>query len=151
MVDRFWHLDCFYKVILSWAYAMSMTTILIIDDDRLIRWSLSSVLARAGYRVHEVATGKQGLAAVESGTADLVLLDIGLPDMDGFAVLEAIRWSHPDLPVLTMTADTSAETARKALRLGAYGHLDKPCDSAVLQAAVAKALGSTMPPPQSKA
>ena len=121
---------------------MSPTAILIIDDDKLIRWSLSTVLGRAGYRVHEAATGQEGLAAVESGVPDLVLLDIMLPDMDGFAVLETIRQAHPKLPVLTMTADATPERARQALRLGARAHLEKPCDSAVLQAEVSKALRS---------
>jgi len=127
---------------------MSAATILIIDDDKLIRWSLSTLLGRAGYRIREAATGKEGLAAVESGTPDLVLLDIMLPDMDGFAVLEAIRYAHPDLPVLTMTADATAETARQALRFGVHGHLEKPCDSAVLLAAVSEALQSITPPGQ---
>jgi DNA-binding NtrC family response regulator len=125
---------------------MSAATILIIDDDKLIRWSLSTVLGRVGYQVHEAATAKEGLAAVEGSTPDLVLLDIMLPDMDGFAVLESIRRTHPELPVLTMTADATPETARQALRLGARGHLEKPCDSAVLQDAVSEALRFTTLP-----
>ncbi len=125
---------------------MPAPTILIIDDDKLIRWSLSTLLGRAGYRIREAATGKEGLAAVESSTPDLVLLDIMLPDMDGFAVLGAIRQAHPQLPVVTMTADATPETARQALRLGARGHLEKPCDSAVLLAAVSEALQSITPP-----
>jgi len=128
---------------------MSSAAILIIDDDKLIRWSLSTVLGRAGYRVREAATGKEGLAAAECGAPDVVLLDITLPDMDGFAVLAAIHRAHPDLPVLMMTADPTAETAREALRLGARGHLDKPCEPAALLAAVSEALQSTAPPRQS--
>lgn len=124
---------------------MSSATILIIDDDKLIRWSMSAVLGRAGYRVQETATGKEGLAAVESGEPDLVLLDVELPDMDGFAVLQAIRQAHPDLPVLMMTADATTETARQAIRLGARGHLDKPCESVMLLAAVSEALQSSAP------
>ena len=127
---------------------MPATTVLIIDDDKLIRWSLSTMLGRAGYRIHEAATGKEGSAAVESGTADLVLLDIMLPDMDGFALLEVIRHAHPELPVLTMTADSTPETVRQALRRGARGHLEKPCDPAALLAAVSEALQSITPPGQ---
>lgn len=127
---------------------MPSATILIIDDDKLIRWSLSAVLVRAGYRVHEAATGKDGLAAAQSRTPDLVLLDIMLPDMDGFTVLTAIHQARPGLPVLMMTADATTETARQALRLGARGHLDKPCDPAVLLAAVSEALQSATPPGQ---
>lgn len=127
---------------------MPVPTILIIDDDKLIRWSLSTVLGRAGYRICEAATGKEGLAAVESGTPDLILLDIMLPDLDGFALLEAIRHAHPELPVLTMTADATPETARQALRLGASAHLEKPCDSVALLTAVSEALQSITPPGQ---
>lgn len=127
---------------------MPAATILVIDDDKLIRWSVSTVLGRAGYRVKAAATGEEGLAAVQNRTPDLVLLDITLPDMDGFRVLGAIRQSHPEIPVLTMTADATAETAREALRLGARGHLDKPFDPPSLKAAVSQALGSVTQPKQ---
>ena len=127
---------------------MPAANILVIDDDRLTRWSVSTLLGRAGYHVHEAATGKDGVAAIEEVGPNLVLLDIELPDMDGFAVLAMVRERHPDLPVLMMTADATADTARKALRLGAQGHLDKPIDSATLDAAVSRALQSSAPPGQ---
>ncbi len=127
---------------------MPAASILVIDDDRLTRWSVSTLLGRAGYHVHEAATGKDGFAAIEEVGPNLVLLDIELPDMDGFAVLAMVRERHPDLPVLMMTADATAETARKALRLGAQGHLDKPIDSTTLDAAVSRALQSSAPPGQ---
>lgn len=124
---------------------MPTYTILVIDDDRLIRWSVSVVLGHAGYRVQEATTGKEGLAAVREHRPDLVLLDIALPDLDGFAVLEGIRQLRPDLPILMMTADATSETARQALRLGARGQLDKPFDPALLQAAVSEALKPATP------
>ncbi|MBI4842617.1 MAG: response regulator [candidate division NC10 bacterium] len=127
---------------------MPTPSILVVDDDKLIRWSVSVVLGHAGYRVQEAATGKEGLAAVLEHRPDLVLLDIALPDLDGFAVLEAIRQTHPDLPVLMMTADATSETARQAARLGARGQLDKPFDPALLQAAVSEALKPASPPDQ---
>lgn len=127
---------------------MSSAVILIIDDDKLIRWSLSTVLGRAGYRVQEAATGQEGLAAVECGEPDLVLLDVKLPDMDGFALLQAVRQARPNVPVLMMTADATTETARQAIRHGARGHLDKPCKSVMLLAAVSEALQSVTPPGQ---
>ncbi len=124
-----------------------MSKILIIDDERLIRWSVSRLLERAGYRVSEASTGKDGLAAIEADSPDVVLLDITLPDLDGFSVLRAIRQGHPQIPVLMMTADATRETAQRALRLGAREHLDKPFDPASLQAAVFEALHS---PPQTE-
>jgi len=125
---------------------MSAATILVIDDDKLTRWSVSTLLGRAGYGVRESATGKEGLASIEEAIPQLVLLDIELPDMDGFAVLAKIREARPGLPVLMMTADPTAESARRALALGAQGQLHKPIDSVTLEAAVAQALKSSAPP-----
>lgn len=125
---------------------MLTPTILVVDDDKLIRWSVSVILGNAGYRVHEAATGKKGLAAVVQHRPDLVLLEIALPDMDGFTLLEAICEIRPDLPVLVMTADATSETARQAARLGARGQLDKPFDPALLQATVSEALEPATPP-----
>ena len=127
---------------------MSAATVLIIDDDRLIRWSLSTLLERAGYRICQATTGAEGLAAIQTNMPDVVLLDITLPDMDGFAVLQTVRQAHPNLPILTMTADATPEKARQAFRLGALGHLEKPCESATLLAAISEALKSNLPPRQ---
>lgn len=127
-------------------HAMSAASILVIDDDKLSRWSLCTLLGRAGYGVREAATGKEGLASIQEAAPQLVLLDIELPDMDGFAVLERIREARPGLPVLMMTADPTVESGRRALRLGAQGQLHKPIDAATLEAAVAQALKSSAPP-----
>ena len=130
---------------------MPSPTILIIDDNRLIRWSVSALLGRAGFRVCEAATGAGGIAAVRLGLADLVLLDIGLPDQDGFSVLGVIRQVRPDIPVLMLTADTTSDSVKRTFCLGAQGHLGKPYDPAVLQAAVRGALKSAIPPDRSAA
>ncbi len=127
---------------------MDTPKILVIDDDKLVRWSLTTILTRAGYRVREAATGTDGLAAVQDIMPDLVILDIMLPDVNGFDVLMLIHRWYPDLPVLMMTAYATTETARKAESLGARGHLDKPCDGWELRAAVSEALESPRPPIQ---
>jgi DNA-binding NtrC family response regulator len=119
---------------------MPVPTILVIDDDRLVRWSVSMTLGRAGYRVHEATTGMDGLTTVRDCPPDLVLLDISLPDTDGFSVLRAIRQIRPEVPVLMMTAEPNAETREQAIRLGAYAHLEKPCDAEVLQDVISQAL-----------
>ena len=127
---------------------MFSSLVLVIDDDKLFRWTASKVLERAGYRVHEAATGEAGLAAVRDCHPDAVLLDIRLPDLDGFALLKAIRQARPDLPVLMVTADPTPETGRQALQLGAYAHFEKPCDWTALLDAVSQALPPATPPRQ---
>ena len=127
---------------------MSSPLILVIDDDKLFRWTASKVLERAGYRVHEAATGEDGMAAARDRHPDAVLLDIRLPDLDGFAVLKAIRQARPDLPVLMVTAEPTPETSRRALRLGAYAHFEKPCDWTAMLSTVSQVLGSSTPPRQ---
>ena len=124
---------------------MPASTILVIDDDKLVRWSMSMTLGRAGYRIREAATGADGLAAVRDCPPDLVLLDIFLPDLDGITVLRRIRQIHPEMPVLMITAEPKAETREQALRLGAYAHLEKPCDAGALQDAIAQALDLSRP------
>lgn len=114
--------------------------ILVIDDDRLTRWSLSKVLARFGYRVREAASAAEGLARVRESPPDLVLVDIQLPDGDGGTVLQGLRRSRPELPIVMMSADATPETVRHVRRLGARGFLAKPCAAALLQALIASLL-----------
>ncbi len=108
---------------------MMPPTILVVDDDRLTRWSIARQLDRAGYRVVETASGEEALAVLLQAAPALVLLDLGLPGMDGFAVLAEIRKIQPGLPVLTMTTDSTNELARRAKSLGANAHLEKPLDA----------------------
>jgi len=119
---------------------MALPLVLIVDDDKLTRWSLSRVLTRASYQVQEAATAADGLAAIAGERPDAVLLDIVLPDGNGFSVLRTIHETHPRLPVILITAHGSEETARMARDLGARGHLIKPCNPAELCAALAVAL-----------
>ncbi len=123
-------------------------SIVVVDDDPLFRWALSEVLEGAGYRIHPAATGEDGLAAIRDCRPGVVILDIGLPDLHGFRVLEAIHQVQPDLPVLMVTADPRPEARQQALRLGAYAHFEKPCDWAALLATVSQALQSCTPPRQ---
>jgi DNA-binding response OmpR family regulator len=127
---------------------MPTPVILVIDDDKLFRWAVTKVLARAGYRVHEAVTAKDGLAAIQDGRPDLVLLDIGLPDLDGFTVLQSVREIRPDLPVLMVSAVPAAEAGQRALGFGACGYLEKSEDWTLLLAAVSQGLQRAMPPGQ---
>ncbi len=117
--------------------------ILVVDDDRLTRWSIARQLERAGYRVLEAASGEAALAIVSSQAAPaLVLLDLGLPGMHGFAVLAEIRKIQSELPIITMTTDSTNEVARRAKSLGANAHLEKPFDAPSLTATINSCLES---------
>ena len=108
-------------------------TALVIDDERQIRKLLRIVLEQEHYRVLEAETGKQGLSDIALRRPDVVLLDLGLPDMDGLAVLKRLReWSH--VPVLILSVREGAEDKVPALDAGADDYVTKPFESAELLA-----------------
>jgi len=108
-------------------------TAVVIDDERQLRKLLRVVLEENGYRVSEAETGKSGLAEVATRRPDVVLLDLGLPDMDGVAVLKRLReWTHA--PVLILSVRESAEQKVAALDAGADDYVTKPFDAAELLA-----------------
>ena len=102
--------------------------ILICDDEELLRWTIQEALTDLGYRVTATETGEEALAAYHEDHPDCALLDIGLPDISGLEVLEAIKQETEAPPVLMLTAYNSAETAVKAMKLGAEDYLIKPFD-----------------------
>ena len=105
---------------------MSREEILIVDDEKNIRSSLEGILKDEGYRVRGVPTGEDLLKQVAQGVPDLVILDVGLPGMDGLQALEEVKRVHPELPVIMISGHSTVETAVKATRLGAYDFIEKP-------------------------
>jgi DNA-binding NtrC family response regulator len=116
-----------------------MKSILIIDDDTLIRKTLSSHLSKQGYEVRAAADGEAGLKAYDETTPDLVLLDIRLPDTDGLDVLRRLRERGCRSTVLVMTAYDDMKTTVEAVKLGAFEYLVKPLDYVALDLTVDKA------------
>ncbi|MBI2999922.1 MAG: response regulator [Deltaproteobacteria bacterium] len=109
------------------------TTALIIDDETQIRRLLRLVLEAEGYRVLDAESGRQGLTDVALRRPDVVLLDLGLPDMDGLAVLQRLReWSR--VPVLILSVRAEPEDKVAALDAGADDYVTKPFESAELLA-----------------
>ncbi len=100
--------------------------ILIIDDDRLTRWSLARTLAREGSEVLEAASGAQGLECSREWKPDLIILDLRLPDANGLQLLQLIWQAAPRLPIVLMSADLTSDTRREAQRLGVHWCLEKP-------------------------
>jgi DNA-binding response OmpR family regulator len=104
--------------------------VLIVEDERRIADFLAKGLRRQGYEVQCAHTGSDGLAAAfgeaDGPPADLVMLDLGLPDIDGLDVLRALRQRGSDVPVIVLTARTEESDRAEALRLGAVEYLTKP-------------------------
>lgn len=103
-----------------------MKTILIIDDEENIRKSLLGILQDEGYRVLLAADGNAGLSQLREESADLILLDIWMPGIDGLETLQKIREMNPEQLVIMMSGHGTIETAVKATRLGAYDFIEKP-------------------------
>lgn len=114
--------------------------ILIVDDDEVMRQTLSDVLKKRGYGVSTAETGRQTLTYIKDRPFDLVLLDIRLPDMDGLDVLKRIKELEGDLMVIVMTAYSDVQTAVTAMKSGAYHYIDKPFELEELKILIQKAL-----------
>lgn len=115
--------------------ASTPARILVVDDEPQIRRFLDISLRAQGYRVREAVDGEQALALLASEGADLVVLDIGLPGMDGHAVLRAIRgWSQVPVVMLSVRSDESGKVA--ALDAGANDYVTKPFGTQELMARI---------------
>jgi DNA-binding NtrC family response regulator len=121
---------------------MAKPTILVVDDEPLIRWSLTERFKAEGYEVVEADTGSAALEALPGGV-DLVLLDYKLPDTDGVTVLRKIKEFDADILVILLTAYASVETAVEAMKLGAYHFANKPFNLDEVVATVERALETT--------
>jgi DNA-binding NtrC family response regulator len=104
----------------------SASSVLVIDDEEIIRETFEALLGSAGYDVRVAETGRQGLDLLAQGSFDVVLLDIGLTDISGLDVLEDIRRLDDELPVIMVTAKSTIENAIAATRRGAFHFIGKP-------------------------
>ena len=121
---------------------MPPPSILVVDDEQLIRWSLTSRLTRKGTRSWKPRPPPTHWRAVAEGV-DLVLLDYRLPDSNGLTVLKQIKEHDPDILVILLTGYSSVKTAVEAMRLGAYHYINKPFDLDEIVLLVEKALETT--------
>jgi two-component system, OmpR family, KDP operon response regulator KdpE len=120
-------------------------TILIIDDEVQIRRLLEITLSANGYKIFEAATGREGLALAASVQSSLIVLDLGLPDMDGFAVLNKLReWYQK--PVIILSVRSAEEDIVKALDNGANDYLTKPFRTGELLARIRVAIRQNQSP-----
>ena len=102
------------------------TKILVVDDEEVVRLSHIRTLASIHCNVEVVRDGKEALQVMEQRPADVVLLDLRMPGMDGMSVLKMIKERWPETEVVIITGYPTIETAKEAVRLGAYDYLAKP-------------------------
>jgi DNA-binding NtrC family response regulator len=123
------------------------STVLVIDDEPLIRWSLGEAIREAGYRVQVAATGADAYAALATleGQPLVIVLDLRLPDVVDLSLLLALRSRRPDAPVLVLSAWASSDAAAAAMQAGAARVLKKPFDVGSVVAAVRVASGPSGP------
>ena len=117
--------------------------VLIVEDEKLIRWSLRQKLSARGYQVTDVENGKAAFEAINAGVYDLILLDYKLPDTTGLDILRKVRETDGDVVVIMMTAYSSIESAVDAIKLGAYDYITKPFDMDHVLRTADKALETT--------
>lgn len=103
-----------------------MAHLLIVEDDELLRDGLSAQLMQAGHRIDTAADGQQALQLLQTVLFDGVVLDLGLPKVDGLTVLRTLRQRLPALPVLILTARDGVEDRVAGLNAGADDYLTKP-------------------------
>lgn len=105
-----------------------MSNILIIDDEKAIRKTLSEILSYEGYKIEEAGDGEEGLKIFREKPFEVVLCDIKMPRMDGIEFLDKVREINPDVPIIMISGHGTIETAVEAVKKGAYDYLAKPPD-----------------------
>lgn len=115
--------------------------ILIIDDEYDICITLQDLLTAHGYEVQLAHTGQEGIAKAQRQRLDAVILDLGLPDQDGMAVLQVLNQLDPHLPIIVLTAFAKSEKAVNSLSRGSFAYLMKPYNRDELKAILARAVG----------
>jgi two-component system, NtrC family, response regulator AtoC len=118
-------------------------TILIVDDEKLIRWSLRHELVQAGFTVFEADTVAAAIQLLTEHEPDLMILDQMLPDGTGIDLLRKIQETGVVVPVIMLTAVDRSDTAVQAMKLGAFDYVTKPVNNEELRIVIEKALEST--------
>lgn len=119
-----------------------MGKILIIDDEKDILNTLSSILEDEGFTVSKAMDGKEGLAIFDRENPDIVLLDVWMPELDGIQVLKKIKKKNKDAIVIVISGHGTISTAVEAVKVGAYDFLEKPLSIEKVLEVVSRGLGT---------
>ncbi|MFT3916375.1 MAG: sigma-54 dependent transcriptional regulator [Anaeromyxobacteraceae bacterium] len=117
--------------------------VLVVDDEKLIRWSVAERLQRSGYEVLSAESGEQALEMVAATPPDVMLLDVKLPGIDGVETLRRALHAHPEVTVIMMSAHSTVDIAVEAMKHGALDFLVKPFPFQALDAAVERAISTS--------
>jgi two-component system nitrogen regulation response regulator NtrX len=120
-----------------------MFNILIIDDEKAIRKTLSEILSYEGYKMEEASDGEEGLKKFKEKEYDVILCDIKMPKMDGIEFLEKAKETNPDIPIIMISGHGTIETAVEAVKKGAYDYISKPPDLNRLLITIRNAMDKT--------
>jgi two-component system, NtrC family, nitrogen regulation response regulator NtrX len=120
-----------------------MSNILIIDDEKAIRKTLSEILSFEGYKIDEAGDGEEGFRKFRDKEYDVILCDIKMPKMDGIEFLEKAKEANPDLPIIMISGHGTIETAVEAVKKGAYDYISKPPDLNRLLITIRNAMDKT--------
>jgi DNA-binding NtrC family response regulator len=115
-------------------------SLLIVDDDEVMRETLSDVLRKKGYEVFVASSGNDALSAIRKNIIDLIVLDMRLPDLDGLEVLKRVKEFDTEILVIMMTAYSDVQTAVSAMKSGAYHYINKPFELEELKLLIEKGL-----------
>jgi two-component system nitrogen regulation response regulator NtrX len=120
-----------------------MSNILIIDDEKAIRKTLSEILSYEGYKIDEAGDGEEGFRKFREKEYDVILCDIKMPKMDGIEFLEKAKEGNPDIPIIMISGHGTIETAVEAVKKGAYDYISKPPDLNRLLITIRNAMDKT--------
>ena len=115
-----------------------MTAVLMIEDHPVVSEGLKGILAGAGFAVNPAHSASEALKTLQQAVFDVILLDLCLPDINGFDLLRQLRSERPRIPVLVLSSYAENDQGIRTLRCGAAGYLEKSCDPATLISAVRK-------------
>ncbi|MDP6775358.1 MAG: response regulator [Candidatus Latescibacteria bacterium] len=117
--------------------------ILLVDDEDIVLHALGSFLRALGHQTDDAQRGEEALETLERGGYDLVMVDVKMPEMDGFEFLERARRDNPELPIVMMAGHGDPESVRRAKEMGAIDFMCKPFRLVDLEMVVAKAIGTS--------